>query len=397
LFAGGASTATAVEKKLEYTASLEAHSNKADESISTIGLSLRDNRTWEKYRNEYDLSFEYNYEHIADENNTQTEGFYYGTYEIRGPDLVWDINSDFEVVAEQSGTKVDTFDSQNQVTLSTGPTARLFRQLKGTTELSAIASRSTYSDSDLDSSSGTVSLTHAYPISSRRNLTTALFFRSVEYDDEINSFADYDATGLDLVFDTASRSSDLRLRAALTAFDNDLDTPDQDEYSLGYIRHITGKSSVQLQIEDILENSEEFNRGDPSRYNDLFLASLIRSERISLGYLYGDNDDSVNLSVYTERLEALFEDLPTRESVGFVMNWTRQIASLQSLSTYIDYVESDVLDQTSDSVTASLVYSLQHTENMFSEFELSTEIDEFENGREQDNIVAYRFNAILVK
>lgn len=397
LFVCGGSTATALDKELRYTASLENHSNEDDEHISTLDLSLSDNRTWEKYRNDYNLSFEYNYEHLENEENTQYEGFYYGTYEIRGPDLVWDINADFEVVAEEAGTKVDTFESQNQVTFSTGPTARLFRELRGITELSAIASRSTYSESDLDSTSGLVSLSHAYPITSSRSLTTALFFRSVEYDDEINAFADYDATGLEFVFASAGRTSDLRFRAALTAFENDLDTPDQDEYEFQYVHRMTAKSSIVFDIADILENSEEFNNRDPSLYNDLFLASLIRSKRVSLGYGYVDNEDSTNLAVYTENLEALFEDLPERDNVGLVLSWSRQVTTNQTLSTYIDYVESEVLDQITDSTTASLIYSLQHSEYISSEFELSTEIDEFEDDREQDNIIAYRFNAILYK
>ena len=393
----GAIAMAEIETELRYTADLEEHTEAPDETTSILSLSLSDDRAWESYSNRYSLEFTYNYEHEENEDNPQQEGFYDGIYQIGGPELVWNLNADFEVFAEESGEEIDRFRSQNLTTLSTGPTARLFRQWRGVTELAVLATSSDYSESNLDSSQQDLALTHAYPISETRAIDLSLFYRSIEYDDEFNAAGDYDATGLSLTFSSQARDSEFRLLTAVTDFDNDANTPNQDEFSLTYIYRLTPRSSIDLQVADILETSAEFNRANPTDNNDLFLSSLIRNERVSLGYTYTDSQNTIGISVYNEKLEILFGVGSADDVTGYALGWTRQITD--GLLFYIDadVSENDFLGSRFEALDAALIYTRQHSQRLSSELEWSTEIDEIDGDRVQDNIVAYRFNAILYR
>ncbi len=389
--------ASGIERELRYSANFESHSEVEDEASSILSLSLRETRIWERYRNEYDLTFTYNYEHRENEDNEQYSGFYFGSYEVAGPDFVWDLRGDFEVLAEESGAEIDTFSSQNLTTLSTGPKLRLFPALRGETELSALLSRSDYSESNLDSRQGDVALRHRYPINNRRSLTFETFYQTVEFVDEINAINEYDANGLAIEFDARGPRSTFGLRAAVIEFDNELDTPNQEEYGLRYGYQLTPRGTLTFALEDTIETAAEFNRANPTDTNAIFIASPIRTERATLGYAYLDIEDTFDFSIYVEDVEILFEDTSAEEITGITFGWVRRISEGWTFLLEADTAENDFLDSQTDSLTTSLIYTRRHGPRTVSELEFSVEADEVDDERIEDRIVAYRFVASLIK
>ena len=383
----------AVGTRLTYYGSLEGHSEDDEEVTSTLTLALDDKQYWSNYINEYDLALSWLYDHRGDEDSdTQFTGFYRGDYLItRSSSVIWNFDADFEVLPEDSGEEVDDFASQNLTVLSTGPTLNLFRNLRGTTELTALYSDIHYSESDLDSTQEEVNLSHAYPLSSNRKLTLTLYYVSTEFDDSINKDSDYDANTLSLAYDTTGRNWSLLLVGGYTELDNVSDPDGQPLLELDFQYRTSSRSTLFLNAKDALESTIEYNQSNPTENNDLFLSSPLRSKRISLGFEYRYQQDLYEATVYTEEIEVIFADSEPEEINGGSLSFTRYVGEQWVYFLGIDVSENNLLDDRFESLDASVTYRRQHTVATRSEIKLALEADRSDDTDVDDYIIGYRF------
>lgn len=384
------SAQAAFERILTYSANFEAHSELSDETTSIVTLELADQESWSKFTNEYNLKFNYLVDHEDNEENDQSEGFYLGSFLITPATIAWDIRADFEVLPEDSGSDIDNFRSQNLTVLSTGPRMQLFRRLRGKTEARVTATSIDFSESLLDSRQGAFQIAHNYPLAVNRSVSLELSRLSTEFDDAINERSDYDAETIRLVFESSLAFHHLTVNIARVALENDSDPPDQDEYGLTYTFRFNSRSSIELEVEQALQTSIEFNADSPVENNSLFESSLLKNDRASLRYLYVQERDFFLLTYYSNEVEPVFGDDEPSDIVGVSASYSSIFSENWRYYLEIDVSENDFVDDRFESLEAALTYSIPHSRDTTSELEISAEFDETDTSSVEDYILTYR-------
>ena len=370
-------------------------SDATNEVTSILGLKISDEIISPKFPTRYDLDARIIYEHDNDVRNEQYSGNIKGKYIFVQPSLWWNYTGDVEVIPLE-GILVDNLNSQNISTISTGPTLSLWKNLRGSVDLTALYSITNYSDSNLDSKGNEISLDYFYPYSEIMSVTYSLNYESVNYDDVSNATDDFDLldAGITISRNTANSNFELILTHGDLENDNISTTENMIELNVGY--QINGFSNIEMEISNSLETSAEFLRLDDNPDNAVFRSGLFRNKRFQLSYGYVTNDISYEFQVYTNQLETIFDAVQTTGNIdGVVFGFSTEITDEINLFIGLESTDDDFNSQRSKELEVTATYTRRHSRRLFSEFVLTIENDRVDSIHSNDTIIEYRITSAL--
>jgi len=374
----------------------EDHSDAPNEVISILGLRISDDLVSPKFETQYDLEARINYERDNDVTNDQYSGVITGRYFFIRPSLWWNYSGEFDVIPLDRVTEVDNLNSQNLSTVSTGPTISLWKNLRGSIDLTALATVTKYSDSNLDSSGEDITLEYIYPFSEGMTTTYFLDYESINYDDVGNAVDDYDWLAAGITISRETERSRIGLMLAYNEVDDINNPPSRNTFEFTLDYRIDRYSDIAIEISDLLVTADEFNRLDDNPDNAIFESGLFRNERIALRYGYAVNDKRYDFEIYTNQLETISDTTVVTEKIsGVVFGFSNDISKNLNLFIGLESTDEEILDVRTDEIVVAATYTRQHSKRLFSEFELSIENDRVNNVSSNDTIFRYRLTSAL--
>ncbi len=374
----------------------EDHSDAPNEVTSILGLSIYDDLVSPKFETQYDLEARVVYDRDNDVTNEQYSGDITGRYIFIRPSLWWNYSGEFDVIPLDRVTEIDDLRSQNLSTVSTGPTISLWKNLRGSVDLTALATVTKYSDSNLDSRGEDITLDYFYPYSEIMSMTYSVNYESVTYDDVSNISDDFDllTAGITINRGTVNSSFELILEYGDLENNNNSSSERLIELNMGY--QINGFSNIAIEISDTLQTSNEFNRLDDNPDNAIFRSGVFRNERVALNYEYAANDTRYDFQIYTNNLETIFDTVQTTEKIsGVIFGFAYDITKNLNLFLGLETTDEEILDVRTDEVVVAATYTRRHSERLYSEFELSIENDRVNDVSSNDTIFRYLLTSAL--
>jgi len=372
----------------------EDHSDAPNEFTSILGLRIRDDLVSPKFETQYDLEGRVNYEREFDITNFQFEGDITGRYIFIRPSLWWNYSGEFDVIPLDRVTDIDILRSQNLSTVSTGPTISLWKNLRGSIDLTALATVTKYSDSNLDSSGEDITLEYIYPFSAVMTTTYFLDSESVNYDDASNADDDFDWLAAGVTISRETENSRVELMLAYNEVDNINNPSPRNTFELTMDYQIDRFSNLAIEISDSLGTADDFNRLDDNIDNAIFQSGLIRNERFSLRYGYAAYDSRYSFELYTNQLETIFATVPATEKIsGVVFGFSNDITQNINLFIGLESTDEEILDVRTDEVVVAGTYTRRHSRRLYSTFELSIENDRVNSVSTNDTIFRYRITS----
>jgi len=371
-------------------------SDAQNETTSILGLSISDNLISSKIPTQYDLEAKVIYDHENNVTNEQYTGNFDGRYIFIKPSLWWNYFGEVDVVPLDTGIEIDNLNSQNLSTISTGPTISLWKNLRGSVDLTALYSITNYSDSNLDSNGNETSLNYFYPYSEIMSVTYSLNYESVTYDDVSNSADDFELldAGVTISRNTANSNFELILEHGDLENNNNSTSENMIELNVGY--QINGFSNIAMEISNSLQTSAEFLRLDDNPDNAVFRSGLFRNKRFQLNYGYVTNATSYEFQIYTNQLETIFDAVQTAGNIdGVVFGFSNELTNEINLFIGLESTDDDFLNQRSKELEVTATYTRRHSRRLFSEFVLTIENDRVNNVDSNDTIIEYRLTSKL--
>ncbi len=374
----------------------EDRSDAPNEVTSILGLKISDDIVSPKFETQYDLEARVNYEREFDITNFQFDGDIIGRYIFIRPSLWWNYSGEFDVIPLDRVTQIDNLNSQNLSTVSTGPTISLWKNLRGSIDLTALATVTKYSDSNLDSSGEDITLEYIYPFSEGMTTTYFLDYESINYDDVGNAVDDYDWLAAGVTISRETENSRIGLMLAYNEVDDINNPPSRNTFEFTLDYWIDRYSNIAMEISDLLETADDFNRLDDNPDNAIFGSGLFRNERISLRFGYASNDTRYSFELYTNQLETISDTAVITEKIsGVVFGFAYDITKNLNLFLGLETTDEETLDVRTDELVVAATYTRRHSKRLFSEFELSIENDRVNNVSSNDTIFRYRLTSAL--
>ena len=379
-----------------YGLTAKDRSDAPNEVYSTLGLNIKDNLITSNSQTIYGLESRLNYDHKENVTNDQYSGFFTGEYMFIQRSLWWNYFGEVGVIPLNTGAKIDGLTSQNFSTVSTGPTISWWKNLRGSVDLTALASITKYSESNLDSKGNDITLDYFYPYSEIMSVTYSLDYEEVRYDDVSHAINDFDllTAGITINRGTVNSSFELILEYGDLENNNNSSSERLIELNMGY--QINGFSNIAIEISDTLQTADEFNRLDDNPDNAIFVSGVFRNERVALRYEYAANDTRYDFEIYTNNLETIFDTVQTTEKIsGVVFGFAYDIINDLNLFLGLETTDEETLDVRTDEVVVAATYTRWHSERLYSGFELSLENERVNDVSSNDTIFRYRLTSAL--
>jgi len=374
----------------------EDHSDAPNEVTSILGLRISDDIVSPKFETQYDLDARVNYERENDITNFQFDGDITGRYIFIRPSLWWNYSGEFDVIPLNRGIQIDNLFSQNLSTVSTGPTISLWKNIRGSLDLTALASITKYSDSNLDSSGEDITLEYIYPFSEVISTTYFLDYESVNYDDVSNAVDNFDWLAAGVTIRQETENSRVEFMLAYNEVDQIGNPQPRNTFEFILDYQFDRYSNIAMEISDLLETANDFNRLDDNPDNAIFESGLFRNERISLRFGYASNDTRYSFELYTNQLETISDTAVITEKIsGAVFGFDNDITQNINLSIGLNSTDEEILDVRTDEVIVAATYTRRHSKRLYSEFELSIENDRVNSVSSNDTIFRYRLTSAL--
>ena len=382
----------------QYILGLDAkdRSDGSNEVSSILGLRISDNLISPKFQTQYELESRVIYDHENNVRNEQYSGNFTGKYIFIRPSLWWNYSGNFDVVPVDTGIEIDNLRSQTLSTVSTGPTISLWKNIRGSVDLTALSSITNYSESNLDSRGEDITLNYFYPFSEIMSVTYSLNYQTVKYDDVINATNDFDllAAGVTISRDTVSSNFELKLEHSDIDNINISSQQDTIELIMGY--QINTFSNISMEISDSLQSAAEFNRLGDNPDIALFQSGLFRNKRIQLGYGHATIDTRYQFQLFANQIENIFDTVVTSNKIsGAVFGFSNDINDELNLFIGLESTKDEILNARSEELIVTATYTRRHSKRLFSQFKFTIEYDRVNNVDSSDTIIQYRITSAL--
>jgi len=370
-------------------------SDAPNEVTSILGLKISDEIISSKFPTQYDLDARINYERDNDITNEQYSGNITGKYIFVQPSLWWNYTGDVEVIPLE-GILVDNLNSQNISTISTGPMLSLWKNLRGSVDITALHSITNYSDSNLDSKGDEIRLDYFYPYSEITSVTYVLEYESVNYDDVGNATDDFDLLSAGVKIERDTLNSNFELAFAYSD-NNKLNSTDLEEsirLIMGY--QISRISSISMEISNSLQTADEFNRLDNNPNNSIFQTGLFRNKRFELKYENVTANTNYQFKVFTNQLEETFDTAPATENIsGAAFNLSSDINDKLSILMSLESTDEETIDRRTDEIKAAAIYTRRHSKRLKSQVAIGIENDRVDGISTNDTSIQYRLTSTI--
>ncbi len=379
-----------------YELTAKDRSDAPNEVYSTLSLGISDNLVSSKAPTEYGLETRWTYDRKNDVTNEQYSGYFTGKYIFSQSSLWWNYFGEVEVIRLDTGTRIDDIRSQNLSTVSTGPTISLWKNIRGSVDLTALASITSYSDSNLDSKGKDITLDYFYPYSEIISLTYTLGYKEVKYDDVNFAINDFDVLGAGITInrDTKTSNFELIVRRVDLEYQNKSSTENMIELNIGY--QINGFSSISMEISNSLNTATEFNRLDNNPNDAIFVSNLFRNERFQLGYEHATTNTIFNFQIFTNNLENSFDTIVTTEKItGAVSGFSNDVTDNLNLFIGLESTDYETRDTRFDELIVSSTYTRQHGKRLYSKIKFTINSYRVNNDDSTDIWIQYRITSKL--
>ena len=370
-------------------------SDAPNEFTSILGLKISDEIISPKFPTQYDLDARIDYERENDIRNEQYSGNITGKYIFVQPSLWWNYTGDVEVIPLE-GILVDNLNSQNISTISTGPTLSLWKNLRGSIDITALHSITNYSDSNLDSKGDEIRLDYFYPYSEITSVTYSLKYESVNYDDVSNATDDFDLLSAGVKIERNTLNSNFELAFAYS--DNDkINSTDKEEsirLVMGY--QISTISSISMEISNSLQTADNFNRLDNNTNDAVFRSGIFRNKRFELKYENVTANTNYQIKVFTNQLEETFDTAPATEKIsGAAFNLSSDINEKLKFLISLESTDEETIERRTDEIKAAAIYTRRHSKRLKSQVAIGIENDRVNSISTNDTSIQYRLTSAL--
>jgi hypothetical protein len=379
-----------------YELTAKDRSDAPNEVYSTLGLGISDNLVSSKAPTEYSLETSWTHDSENNVTNEQYSGYFTGKYIFSQPSLWWNYFGEVDVIPVDTGIKIDDLRSQNLSTVSTGPTISLWKNLRGSVDLTALASTTRYSDSNLDSKGKDITLDYFYPYSEIMSLTYTLGYKEVNYDDVSTAINDFDVLGAGITINRDTETSNFELIVRRGDVEHNNITSQENVVILNMGYQINAFSNISMEISDSLQTATEFNRLDNNPNDAIFISDLLRNKRFQLGYDHVTTDTIFEFQIFTNNLENTFDTIVSSEKVsGAVFTFSNNITDNLNLFMGLESTDYETRNERFDDFVVRTTYTRQHSKRLYSEIEFTIENYRLDNVDSTDTWIQYRITSKL--
>ncbi len=370
-------------------------SDAPNEFTSILGLKISDEIISSKFPTQYDLDARINYERENDIRNEQYSGNITGKYIFVQPSLWWNYTGEVEVIPLED-TLIDNLNSQNISTISTGPTLSLWKNLRGSVDITALHSITNYSDSNLDSKEDDISLEYIYPYSEIISATYSLDYQSVKYDDVSNSASDYDSQSAGVKIERDTLNSNFEFTYDYSNYDGTNSSSQENSIGLIMGYQINSISNISMEVSNSTETADDFNRLDNNTNDAIFRSGIFRNKRFELGYEHVTPDTSYQFRVFTNKLESIFDAVPITERIsGATFKFSSDINDRLSILMSLESTDEETFDRRTDEFKAAAIYTRRHSNKLKSQVAIGIENDRVDGDSTNDTSIQYRLTSKL--
>jgi len=370
-------------------------SDAPNEVTSILGLKISDEIISSKFPTQYDLDARIDYERENDIRNEQYSGNITGKYIFVQPSLWWNYTGDVEVIPLE-GILIDNLNSQNISTISTGPTLSLWKNLRGSVDITALHSITNYSDSNLDSKEDDISLEYIYPYSEIMSATYSLDYQSVKYDDVSNSASDYDSHSAGVKIERDTLNSNFEFTYDYSNYDGTNSSSQENSIGLIMGYQINSISNISMELSNSIETADDFNRLDNNTNDAVFRSGIFRNKRFELGYEHVTPDTSYQFRVFTNHLESIFDAVPITEKIsGATFKFSSDINDKLSILMSLESTDEETIDRRTDEFKAAAIYTRRHGKQLKSQVAIGIENDRVNSISTNDTSIQYRLTSKL--
>jgi len=371
-------------------------SDAPNEVTSILGLKISDEIISPKFPTQYYLDARINYERENDVRNEQYFGNITGKYIFVQPSLWWNYTGEVDVIPLDRDTIIDNLNSQNISTISTGPTLSLWKNLRGSVDITALHSITNYSDSNLDSKEDEISLDYIYPYSEIMSATYSLDYQSVEYDDVSNSASDYDSQTARVKIERDTSNSNFEFTYDYSNYDGTNSSSQENSIGLIMGYQINSFSNISMELSNSIETADDFNRLDNNTNDAVFRSGIFRNKRFELGYDHVTPDTSYQFRVFTNNLESIFDAVPITEKIsGATFNFSSDINDKLSILMSLETTDEETIDRRTDEIKAAAIYTRRHSKRLKSQVAIGIENDRVNSISTNDTSIQYRLTSKL--
>jgi hypothetical protein len=382
----------------EYYLAVNAKDKSAapNEFTSILGLKISDEIISPKFPTRYELDARINYERENDIRNNQYSGNIEGKYIFVQPSLWWNYTGEVNVIPLNRLIDIDNLTSQNISTISTGPTLSLWKNLRGSVDISALHSITNYSESNLDSGEDEISLEYIYPYSEIMSATYSLDYQSVKYDDVSNSASDYDSQTAGVKIERETLNSNFEFTFDYSNYDGTNSSSQENSIGLIMGYQINSISSILMEMSNSIETADDFNRLDNNTNDAIFRSGIFRNKRFALGYEHVTLDTSYRFRVFTNNLESIFDAVPITEKIsGATFKFSSDINDELSILMSLESTDEETIDRRRDEIRAAAIYTRRHSKRLKSQVAIGIENDRVNSISTNDTSIQYRLTSAL--
>jgi len=371
-------------------------SDAPNEVTSILGLKISDEIISPKFPTQYYLDARINYERENDVRNEQYSGNITGKYIFVQPSLWWNYTGEVDVIPLDRDTIIDNLNSQNISTISTGPTLSLWKNLRGSVDITALHSITNYSDSNLDSKEDDISLEYIYPYSEIMSATYSLDYQSVKYDDVSNSASDYDSHSAGVKIERDTLNSNFEFTYDYSNYDGTNSSSQENSIGLIMGYQINSISNISMELSNSIETADDFNRLDNNTNDAVFRSGIFRNKRFELGYEHVTPDTSYQFRVFTNKLESIFDAVPITEKInGATFKFSSDINDKLSILMSLESTDEETIDRRTDEIKAAAIYTRRHSKRLKSQVAIGIENDRVNSISTNDTSIQYRLTSTL--
>jgi hypothetical protein len=281
-------------------------------------------------------------------------------------------------------------------TVSTGPTISLWKNLRGSIDLTALASATKYSDSNLDSRGEDITLDYFYPYSEIMSATYSLDYQSVKYDDVSNSASDYDSHSARVKIERDTLNSNFEFTYDYSNYDGTNSSSQENSIGLIMGYQINSISNISMELSNSIETADDFNRLDNNTNDAVFRSGIFRNKRFELGYEHVTPDTSYQFRVFTNNLESIKDAVSITEKIsGATFKFSSDINDRLGILMSLESTDEETIDRRRDEFKAAAIYTRRHSKRLKSQVAIGIENDRVNSISTNDTSIQYRLTSAL--
>ncbi len=376
---------------LGYTLQVESHKNEDDQVYSDFEVQLVDDYASNRLSANYDLTYDYIYEHLGNDNNTQWDGFLTSSYNFTRS-LSLNLDLGFTEISSPDSTEITELNSQTFSTLSSGLEYVLEASIRGSFNISIFTHIYKYDESILDGRENIFEMSYVYPLNPTTDITARYSLIDQKYDEDQQSLDDaiIDRLGIEYQKRYSQLIIDVFIEQNRIDYSRQIFADDIEGYGIDISYDLNSYTRLVLSTSNRVEQAFSTNGNNLDPQNPILESGLVENDTTSLQYEYQTDYNRLLLRIYQTEIRNVTQH-ESEKLEGAYFNFSREVNEKVTVALSHDKSENQQSGNQFELTAASINYLISETRKTSSAISLRLEEGEENDISRDDSIIQYVF------